>query len=350
MHNLDNNTVVQLNGTGGMMFLQLTKLQNNGSLSMNTVVAAIIDQYPEMRGKENAVEEDMKYFMKDLCKMGLLKSGLALQFDDGRMTESVVAQYYDACSVAEDGRLRSHEEEFEVTLATISEYSRPGLKVLDIGGGTGIYSVELSKMRCNVLMADISKACVDLAKKNAAFAGVKIDTMVADAMDRSIDLGGEYDLILCMGPLYHCANAMQAERIVFNVMDRLRDGGIAIFAFLSRYSKFNDMATHVSDCLDADIEFLEEYLQSCTHSDSGWSFETRGILPVSFVFPESIECIFQRMGLRPKEIFAVDAFRDKKINRGNAKRFLSLARGAARKLCLVRGNHILTVVQKGDKV
>ena len=75
VHNLDNNTVVQLNGTGSVMFLQLTKLQNNRGLSMNAVVTAIIDQYPEMRGKDYAVEEDIKNFIKDLSKTGLLKNG-----------------------------------------------------------------------------------------------------------------------------------------------------------------------------------------------------------------------------------------------------------------------------------
>ena len=73
VHNLDNNTVVQLNGTGGMMFLQMSQLLRQGELSMDALVAAIIGQYPEMRGHEKGVEEDVMGFLKELYKMGLVK-------------------------------------------------------------------------------------------------------------------------------------------------------------------------------------------------------------------------------------------------------------------------------------
>lgn len=73
VHNLDNNTVVQLNGTGGIMFLQMSKLLGQGELSVDALVAAIIGKYPEMRGHEKGVEEDFMFFLKELHKMGLIK-------------------------------------------------------------------------------------------------------------------------------------------------------------------------------------------------------------------------------------------------------------------------------------
>lgn len=51
------------------------------------------------------------------------------------------ADFYDANPSLEDDRLRKHRIEFEVTLRTILSVLPPesaGLKVLDIGGGTGI--------------------------------------------------------------------------------------------------------------------------------------------------------------------------------------------------------------------
>ena len=259
-----------------------------------------------------------------------------------------VAQYYDTHSDVEDNRLKDNVEEFELTLAAISEYVRPGMRILDMGGGTGVYSVELGKLGCDVLLTDISKSCLELAKKNAAAANVHFRTMEANAMNRTIDVGDSYDLIVCLGPLYHCSNAFQAEDVIFNVMERLRAGGVAVFALLSRYSKFNDMCSFVADWTDSDVELVGQYLAAHTVSDGDWCFETRGNLPVSFVFPESAERIFKRIGLTPKEIFAVDPFHDKRINHGNSGRLLKMVRGSARKLCLQRGNHILVVVRKGD--
>lgn len=73
VHNLNNNTVVQLNGTGGVMFLLMSQLLELGELSVDALVAAIIGQYPEMRGHEKGVEEDVMGFLKELHKMELIK-------------------------------------------------------------------------------------------------------------------------------------------------------------------------------------------------------------------------------------------------------------------------------------
>ena len=50
------------------------------------------------------------------------------------------ADFYDANPSLEDDRLRKHRIEFEVTLRTILSVlplERTGLRILDIGGGTG---------------------------------------------------------------------------------------------------------------------------------------------------------------------------------------------------------------------
>ena len=52
---------------------------------------------------------------------------------------AATSQWYNANPELEDGRLRTHRIEFEVTLRSILAHlpDRPGLKILDIGGGTG---------------------------------------------------------------------------------------------------------------------------------------------------------------------------------------------------------------------
>ncbi len=56
---------------------------------------------------------------------------------------AATAQWYNLNTnpELEDGRLRAHRIEFEVTLRTIISRlpDRPGLKILDIGGGAGKY-------------------------------------------------------------------------------------------------------------------------------------------------------------------------------------------------------------------
>ena len=52
----------------------------------------------------------------------------------------LTSQFYDGNPDMEDGRLRLHRIEYEVTLrAILNELppGRKGLKILDVGGGTG---------------------------------------------------------------------------------------------------------------------------------------------------------------------------------------------------------------------
>ena len=73
VHNQDNNTVVQFNGVGGVMFMQLSHMLQKGNFSVSGLVRTIVDKYPEMRGNEEVVKEDFDNFLKELSKMGLVK-------------------------------------------------------------------------------------------------------------------------------------------------------------------------------------------------------------------------------------------------------------------------------------
>ena len=51
---------------------------------------------------------------------------------------AATAEFYNAHPDLEDGRLKAHRIEFEVTLRTVLKYlPKVGAKVLDVGGGTG---------------------------------------------------------------------------------------------------------------------------------------------------------------------------------------------------------------------
>lgn len=79
-----------------------------------------------------------------------------------------------------------------------------GLKVLDIACNAGFYSFELAKMGANVLGIDNSYEDLVRArftKKKLGLENVNFEIMNVDDMTEKLDR--EFDLILCLGLLYH---------------------------------------------------------------------------------------------------------------------------------------------------
>lgn len=73
IHNLDNGSVIQLDGTAKFLFTRLTQLLSDGSLNILDFVNDVINQYPEMKGNENLIERDIIEFLNELKNYGLIK-------------------------------------------------------------------------------------------------------------------------------------------------------------------------------------------------------------------------------------------------------------------------------------
>lgn len=86
---------------------------------------------------------------------------------------------------------------------------RMGLKTaLDIGCGLGHFSAALQKLGFSVVGADGRESNVLEARQRFP----EIDFRVADVEEKSSSAWGSYDLVLCLGLLYHLENPMRAIR------------------------------------------------------------------------------------------------------------------------------------------
>src|SRR5437870_8905016 len=96
-----------------------------------------------------------------------------------------IEQHYDANPEREWARLPGQcPTEFAVTLRALAEYLPPPPAVVyDIGGGPGRYAVELARRGYTVTLADLSHGLLDLAKQQAAAAGMTLaGTLHANAL------------------------------------------------------------------------------------------------------------------------------------------------------------------------
>jgi ubiquinone/menaquinone biosynthesis C-methylase UbiE len=104
----------------------------------------------------------------------------------------------------EDNRLVRHRIEFIATTYILNKYINEGSLVLDLGAGTGIYSIYYADRGCTVTAVDIVPRHVDtLKKKLKAFPSLAVTALVGDAEDLSRFKDNSFDVVLCMGPLYN---------------------------------------------------------------------------------------------------------------------------------------------------
>ena len=82
----------------------------------------------------------------------------------GSTVESVRG-YYDENARLEWERLEKHPFEFLLTTGMMERYVRPGDSVLDIGGGPGRYSIHFAQRGCRVVLAELSRGNVALARE-----------------------------------------------------------------------------------------------------------------------------------------------------------------------------------------
>jgi SAM-dependent methyltransferase len=109
----------------------------------------------------------------------------------------------------EDSHLSYYPNRF---LAEVVQNRRPG-RVLDIGMGQGRNSLYLARLGWEVTGVDVSDKGIELARKEAARLGLKMDCIVCDFSD--FDVGKErWDLIL----------AMYLGRIVISQTSKVSEG------------------------------------------------------------------------------------------------------------------------------
>ncbi|OGM46204.1 hypothetical protein ABOM_004922 [Aspergillus bombycis] len=198
------------------------------------------------------------------------------------MTDTqVVAEWYNQNAVLEHNRLNAGPLEFSISLRVIDQCleqlrrrTDQPLRILDLGGGTGRYAVELARQGHSVTLTDISRSELQLAKSFAAESGVTLDAIVeADARAirvypkernlQTVFTASTYDLILCQGPMYHLLEESERIHVLCACASMLRANGILAVAFVTQYAHLRDIAQRDPARLATEFDdFYREYLSS----------------------------------------------------------------------------------------
>ena len=111
--------------------------------------------------------------------------------------------------------------------------------ILDAGGGTGIWSIELAKMGYNVVLTDISQGM--LIKAREKFSKLKLDSKIDIRISNICNMtefdDNQFAMVLCEGdPLSYCGDHHAAIKEVVRVV---QPDGIVIASVDSRAAALN---------------------------------------------------------------------------------------------------------------
>jgi S-adenosylmethionine-dependent methyltransferase len=155
---------------------------------------------------------------------------------------SDIRKFYDQNVMKEHRRLESHPVERDVTFRYLDAYLLPTGKILDVGAGSGAYTIPLAQRGYSVTATDFSTSLVQECRKQVLDANLnnKVTCLVAEARDLS-ELPGDFDAVLLMGPLYHLVLEEDRKTAVKEAYGKLKKGGLIFSSFISRYGIWGDL-------------------------------------------------------------------------------------------------------------
>ena len=152
-----------------------------------------------------------------------------------RREEIVKTIYENYCEDERLERTRHGQLEYLTTMTYIHKYLNDGARILEIGAGTGRYSIALAKEGYNVTAVELVNHNLDILRHNG-YGIENLTAMQGDALDLSMISDDMFDLTLIFGPLYHLYELADQHKAIDEAIRVTKPGGVILAAFLSIYA------------------------------------------------------------------------------------------------------------------
>ena len=145
-------------------------------------------------------------------------------------TKDILTQYYS--NYDEEGRLLSRhgQVEYLTTMRYIEKYLRPGMRILEVGAGTGRYSHTLARRGYRVDAVELVRHNIDIFNEKTQ-PGEYVTVRQGDARDLSIYEDEIFDMSLVLGPMYHLFTEEDQLKAIGEAVRVTKKGGILVFAY-----------------------------------------------------------------------------------------------------------------------
>lgn len=150
-----------------------------------------------------------------------------------RNIDNVVKDYYKI-NYIEDERLtkdKTHQVEFITTTTYIDKYLKKGDKILEVGAGTGAYSIYYAKQGYEVESIELSEDNLAVLKSKIT-PELNIKAHHGNAIDLSRYEDNTFDITLVLGPLYHIFNKSERQKVIEEAIRVTKKDGIIYYAYI----------------------------------------------------------------------------------------------------------------------
>jgi len=128
---------------------------------------------------------------------------------------------------------RSEYMEFHYTKKNLDEYIKPDSRVIELGCGGGYYGMYFADKCAEYVGIDITPENIAAFEENIKVKGLaNVKAFVGDAVNLENIADKSFDVILCLGPMYHLPK--EERELVFAECKRIaKDGAIIAFAYIN---------------------------------------------------------------------------------------------------------------------
>lgn len=141
-----------------------------------------------------------------------------------------LTEYYS--NYDEEGRLTSKhgQVEFLTTMKYINKYIKKGMRILEVGAGTGRYSLSLAENGFRVDAIELIQHNIDILKSKIK-ENHTIDVRQGNAIDLSCYNDETFDITLVLGPLYHLFDENEKKQAISEAIRVTKKGGVVFVSY-----------------------------------------------------------------------------------------------------------------------
>lgn len=132
----------------------------------------------------------------------------------------------------EDARFstRHGSVEFLTTVHYVEKYLSDGMRILEIGAGTGRYSHYFARRGYEVDAVELMECNIEVFRKNTQD-GERVNVWQGDALKLENVADGTYDITLLLGPMYHLYTVEDQKKALSEAIRVTKAGGVIFAAY-----------------------------------------------------------------------------------------------------------------------
>jgi len=147
------------------------------------------------------------------------------------MTEKdLVVKHYSTYEEEERFTPRHGQVEFLTTMEYIHKYLKPGMRILELGAGTGRYSIALAREGYRVDALELVEHNIEVFRSKFAKTD-EVNLIQGNALDLSVYEDETFDITLSLGPMYHLFDEPKRKKAMEEAVRVTKKGGYIFAAY-----------------------------------------------------------------------------------------------------------------------